>query len=87
MRERCPIEKDLAPHIGGLPVADIAAPAPLAALRKIEAHDAVETAQLKSEFFCRCNAGETAVRTTDNTTPVTRRCQYPRRFSDEPRPG
>lgn len=44
IRERRLIEKDLAPHIGNLPVADVTAPALLAALRKIEARGAVETA-------------------------------------------
>lgn len=44
IRERRLIEKDLAPHIGSLPVADVTAPALLTALRKIEARGAVETA-------------------------------------------
>lgn len=44
IRERRLLEKDLAPHIGGLPVSDITAPVLLAALRKIEARGAVETA-------------------------------------------
>jgi integrase len=44
IRERRLIEKDLAPHIGSMPVADITTPALLAALRRIEARGAVETA-------------------------------------------
>ena len=44
IRERRLLEKDLAPYIGGLPVADMTAPLLLAALRKIEARGAVETA-------------------------------------------
>lgn len=44
IRERRLIEEDLAPHIGGLPVADMNAQALLAALRKTESRGAVETA-------------------------------------------
>ena len=43
VRERRLLEKDLAPYIGDLPVADVSAPVLLAALRKIEARGAVET--------------------------------------------
>lgn len=44
VRERRMLEKDLAPYIGSLPIADVTAPVLLAALRKIEARGAVETA-------------------------------------------
>ena len=44
VRERRLLEKDLAPYIGRVPVADVTAPVLLAALRKIEARGAVETA-------------------------------------------
>lgn len=44
VRERRLLEKDLSPCIGSLPVADVTAPALLAALRKVEARGAVETA-------------------------------------------
>ena len=44
VRERRLLEKDLAPYVGDQPVADITAPVLLAALRKIEARGAVETA-------------------------------------------
>jgi integrase len=44
VRERRLLEKDLAPYIGGLPVTDVTAPVLLAALRKVEARGAVETA-------------------------------------------
>ena len=44
VRERRLLEKDLAPYIGSLPVADVTAPVLLAALRKVEARGAVETA-------------------------------------------
>lgn len=43
-REQRMIEKDLVPYIGSLPVADVEAPMLLAALRRIEARGAVETA-------------------------------------------
>ncbi len=44
IRERRLLEKDLAPYIGRRPVAEVTAPELLAALRKIEARGAVETA-------------------------------------------
>jgi integrase len=44
VRERRLLDKDLSPYIGGLPVAEVTAPVLLAALRKIEARGAVETA-------------------------------------------
>jgi integrase len=44
VRERRMLEKDLVPYIGNLPVAGVTAPALLAALRKVEARGAVETA-------------------------------------------
>lgn len=44
VRERRLLEKDLAPYLGDLPVADITAPVLLAALRKVEARGAIETA-------------------------------------------
>lgn len=44
VRERRLLEKDLAPYIGRRPVAEVTAPELLAALRKIEARGAVETA-------------------------------------------
>lgn len=43
-REQRMIEKDLGPYIGSLPVAEVEAPVLLAALRRIEARGAVETA-------------------------------------------
>lgn len=43
-RERRLFDNDLAPYVGGRPVADVTAPELLAALRKIEARGAVETA-------------------------------------------
>lgn len=43
-RERRLLEKDLAPYIGSRPIADVTAPELLAALRRIEARGAVETA-------------------------------------------
>ncbi len=45
LRERRLLEKDLAPYIGSRPVADVTAPELLAALRKIEARGANETAR------------------------------------------
>lgn len=44
VRERRLLEKDLAPRIGSLPIGEVTAPLLLAALRKIEARGAVETA-------------------------------------------
>jgi integrase len=44
VRERRLLEKDLAPSLGALPIGDISAPQVLAALRKIEARGAIETA-------------------------------------------
>lgn len=44
VRERRLLEKDLIPYIGQMPIADVTAPTLLAALRKIEARGAVETA-------------------------------------------
>lgn len=44
VRERRLLEKDLAPYLGDLPIADITAPVLLVALRKIEARGAIETA-------------------------------------------
>ena len=44
VRERRLLEKDLSPYIGDTPVAGVTAPALLAALRKVEARGAVETA-------------------------------------------
>lgn len=44
VRERRLLEKDLVPYLGSRPVADITAPELLAALRKVEARGAVETA-------------------------------------------
>ena len=44
VRERRMLEKDLAPYIGRRPVGEIAASELLAALRKVEARGAVETA-------------------------------------------
>ena len=44
VRERRMLEKDLAPYIGRRPVGEITAPELLAALRKVEARGAVETA-------------------------------------------
>src|SRR3546814_7312874 len=43
-RERRLFEKDLEPYVGGRPVAEVTAPELLAALRRIEARGAVETA-------------------------------------------
>ena len=44
VRERRLLESDLAPHIGSRPIADVTAPELLAALRKVEARGAIETA-------------------------------------------
>lgn len=44
VRERRLLERDLFPHIGRRPIAEVTAPELLAALRKIEARGAVETA-------------------------------------------
>jgi len=43
-RERRLLDKDLSPYIGSRPIADVTAPELLAALRKIESRDAIETA-------------------------------------------
>ncbi|MFZ5656265.1 MAG: tyrosine-type recombinase/integrase [Pseudomonadota bacterium] len=44
IRERRLLENDLAPYIGARPIADVTGPELLAALRKVEARGAVETA-------------------------------------------
>ena len=53
VRERRLLDKDLAPYVGHIPVTDVTAPALLAALRKVEARGAVETAHR-----CRVLAGQ-----------------------------
>jgi integrase len=53
VRERRLLDKDLVPYIGHVPVADVSAPAVLAALRKVEARGAIETAHR-----CRVLAGQ-----------------------------
>lgn len=44
VRERRLFERDLEPYIGSLPVSEVSAPALLAALRRVEARGAIETA-------------------------------------------